>query len=90
MVVALPLLLEGGSSCVAPGPRFVLGMLKSSNGGNTLTSPAQGTPERAKCRIPREKAAKSGKELSNGTNQFEGADHEFCLAQRRFLGARTM
>ena len=31
LVVALPPLLEGRSSCIASGPRLVLGMLKSSN-----------------------------------------------------------
>ena len=39
LVVALPPLLYAGSSCVAPGPRFVLGMIKSSTGSNILTSP---------------------------------------------------
>ena len=98
LVVALPPLLKGGSSCVAPGPRFVLGMMKSSTSGNTLISSSLEKPKGANWRIPREKAAKFEKELPNGTNRFEGPDHEravgsqqwFCLTRRNFPGACTM
>ena len=45
LVVALSPLLEGRSSWLAPGARFVLGMMKSSTGGNTLNSPDRGKPK---------------------------------------------
>ena len=47
LAVALPLLLEGGSSCFTLGPRFVLGMMKTSTSGNTLSSPDLKKPKEA-------------------------------------------
>ena len=84
MAVLSPL-LDGGSSCVAPGPRFALGMVKASISCKTPNLTGLEKPKEPQLWISVETAMKSKRKSPNGTNRFEGTDPERAVgSQQRF------